>query len=56
MATSPYPKKAKQSKTKPKCLLIGKAECLSERFKEGARRSIFYGLMLRAYKSIVLEW
>ena len=24
--------------------------------KEGARRSIFYGLMLWAYKSLVLEW
>lgn len=36
------PSKAKQGKP----LLLREAECLSERCKEGARRSIFYGLML----------
>lgn len=56
MATFSYPKKSKKSETKTKPLLIRNAECLSERCKEEARRIIFYGLMLRAYKSMVLEW
>jgi hypothetical protein len=31
-------------------------EFVMERFEKGARRGIFYGLMLWAYKSVVLEW